>query len=59
MSAGVQLSGTLVRPQADGPVPVAIVLHGATVGRGDARLYRHLQEMLPKLGIGVLTFDRA
>jgi dipeptidyl aminopeptidase/acylaminoacyl peptidase len=57
-SNGTRLSGTLVRPPIDRPVPVVIVLHGAAVGLRDAPLYRHLQEMLPALGIAVLVYDR-
>ena len=39
--------------------PTAIVaLQGAGEGRRDSELYRHLHELLPPAGIGVVTFDR-
>jgi pimeloyl-ACP methyl ester carboxylesterase len=39
--------------------PTALVaLHGAGEGTRDYALYRHLHEVLPRAGIGVVTFDR-
>jgi pimeloyl-ACP methyl ester carboxylesterase len=39
--------------------PTALVaLHGAGEGTRDFPLYRHLHEVLPAAGIGVVTFDR-
>ncbi len=35
-----------------------VALHGAGEGTQDAELYRHLHELLPPAGIGVVTFDR-
>ena len=36
-----------------------VALHGAGAGtRDDSLLYRHLHEVLPPAGIGVVTFDR-
>lgn len=36
-----------------------VALHGASEGtRGDCFLYSHLHEVLPPVGIGVVTFDR-
>ena len=36
-----------------------VVLHGAGAGtRDNSLLYRHLHEVLPPAGIGVITFDR-
>ena len=35
-----------------------VALHGAGEGARDAELYRHLHELLPPAGIGVVTFDR-
>lgn len=35
-----------------------IALHGAGHGTRDFPLYEHLHELLPRAGIGVLTFDR-
>ena len=35
-----------------------VALHGAGEGTRDSALYRHLHELLPPAGVGVLTFDR-
>jgi pimeloyl-ACP methyl ester carboxylesterase len=35
-----------------------VALHGAGAGTRDYFLYRHLHELLPPAGIGVVTFDR-
>jgi pimeloyl-ACP methyl ester carboxylesterase len=35
-----------------------VALHGAGKGTRDGPLYRHLHELLPPVGIGVVTFDR-
>ncbi len=35
-----------------------VALHGAGAGTRDYFLYRHLHELLPDVGIGVVTFDR-
>jgi pimeloyl-ACP methyl ester carboxylesterase len=35
-----------------------VAVHGAGEGLRDAELYRHLHELLPAAGIGVVTFDR-
>src|SRR5512133_1905059 len=35
-----------------------VALHGAGEGTRDYALYRHLHEVLPPAGIGVVTFDR-
>jgi pimeloyl-ACP methyl ester carboxylesterase len=35
-----------------------VALHGAGAGTRDYFLYRHLHELLPQHGIGVVTFDR-
>jgi pimeloyl-ACP methyl ester carboxylesterase len=40
-----------------GPTAV-IALHGAGEGTRESELYRHLHELLPPAGIGVVTFDR-
>ena len=37
---------------------VIVAVHGAASGTRDHRLYRHLHEVLPPAGIGVITFDR-
>ena len=35
-----------------------VALHGASEGTREFFLYRHLHEVLPEVGIGVVTFDR-
>lgn len=51
---GVTLAATY-SPAGD----VAVVaLHGASCGDRDYFLYRHLHEVLPRAGVGVVTFDR-
>jgi pimeloyl-ACP methyl ester carboxylesterase len=35
-----------------------VALHGAGEGTRDSPVYRHLHELLPPAGIGVVTFDR-
>lgn len=37
---------------------VLVALHGAAEGTREAPLYRHLHAVLPRVGIGVVTFDR-
>ncbi len=37
---------------------VVVAVHGAGEGRRDWYLYRHLHDLLPPAGIGVVTFDR-
>jgi uncharacterized protein len=37
---------------------VIVAVHGAAEGTRDWLLYRHLHEVLPPAGIGVVTFDR-
>ena len=37
---------------------IVIAVHGAAHGTRDHPLYRHLHEVLPPAGIGVVTFDR-
>jgi len=51
---GFELAATY-RPAGDTAV---VALHGAGEGTGDSELYRHLHELLPPAGIGVVTFDR-
>jgi alpha/beta superfamily hydrolase len=35
-----------------------VALHSASGGTRDDPLYRHLHELLPPAGVGVVTFDR-
>jgi uncharacterized protein len=55
---GIELHGTLVTPPGEGPHPVVLAVHAANGGTREARLLRHLQSVLPPVGIGVLTYDR-
>jgi len=54
----VRLSGTLTAPLVRRKVPAVIVFHDASAPTRDLPLYRHLQQMLPPLGIAVFIFDR-
>lgn len=58
ISGSARLAGTLFRPPSVKRYPVVIVFHGASDPLRTAPLYRHLTEMLPRLGIGVFVFDR-
>ncbi|WP_046247043.1 alpha/beta hydrolase family protein [Hymenobacter terrenus] len=52
------LSGTLYLPRGGQVLGAVVVTHTASKPLRDAPLYRHLIEMLPPLGIAVLTYDR-
>lgn len=52
------LSGTVYLPVEGGKVSGLIVLHGAEAPKRNQKLYQHLYEGLPGMGIAVLTFDR-
>ena len=53
-SSGAMLAGSY---SAAGST-VIVALHGAGEGTRDWYLYRHLHDVLPSAGIGVVTFDR-
>src|SRR5215208_2878008 len=53
-SSGAVLVGSYTRA---GPTAI-VALHGASEGERSWYLYRHLHDVLPPAGIGVLTFDR-
>src|SRR5690606_16156568 len=55
-SHGVSLSGRLVLPEGDAPVPIIVLLQGAE--RHSARDYDALQRMLPSLGVGAFVSDK-
>jgi uncharacterized protein len=57
-SGDATLAGTLYLPSDAQAVAAVVVTHSASKPLGDAALYRHLKEMLPPLGIAVLTYDR-
>ena len=49
---------TLAASRSPGDRLMLIALHGSQPGTRDGPLYRHLHEVLPEVGIGVVTFDR-
>lgn len=57
-SGGATLSGTLHLPAGRRGLGAVVVTHTASKPLRDTPLYRHLTEMLPALGIAVLTYDR-
>jgi pimeloyl-ACP methyl ester carboxylesterase len=54
----VRLAVTLDLPDGRGPHPVLVLLHAAGAGERDFPSYRHLAQVLPARGIGVLRYDR-
>ena len=57
-SAGAQLSGTLYYPQGGKDLAAVIVFHASGEPSQDDRLYTHLKQMLPPLGVAVFVYDR-
>ncbi|HWW11318.1 MAG TPA: alpha/beta fold hydrolase [Brevundimonas sp.] len=57
-SGDAELRGTLHLPRGGRALGAVVVTHTASKPLRDAPLYRHLTEMLPPLGIAVLTYDR-
>ena len=53
-----QLSGTLYVPSVSQRVPAVVAFHGASTSTRDAPLFRHLEQMLPQLGVAVFVYDR-
>jgi uncharacterized protein len=51
-------AATLVGSYSPSGPTVVVAVHGAGEGLRDWYLYRHLHEVLPPAGIGVVTFDR-
>jgi len=52
------LRGTVYLPSTGNRLPAVVVLHHAGLPTRDAKLYRHLCEGLPAMGIAVLVYDR-
>jgi pimeloyl-ACP methyl ester carboxylesterase len=52
----VDLAGRLVLPKGNGPVPIAVLLHGAE--NTSARDFYALQRLLPAEGVGVFVYDK-
>lgn len=57
-NGSVRLAATLDLPESPGPHPVVVALHASGAGERDFASYRHLAQVLPPLGIGVVRFDR-
>jgi len=57
-SGDATLAGTLHLPKGGHTLAAVVVTHSASKPLRDAALYQHLREMLPPLGIAVLTYDR-
>jgi pimeloyl-ACP methyl ester carboxylesterase len=55
-SEGVQLSGRLVMPRGDAPVPVVVLLHGSE--DFSAVAFNSLQRRFPAEGIGAFVYDK-
>jgi uncharacterized protein len=54
--AGVMLSGRLVMPKGQGPVPVVVLVHGSE--HDSARDLYALQRLFPSEGIGAFVYDK-
>lgn len=57
-SGDATLGGTLYLPKGGQALGAVVVTHSASKPLRDALLYQHLTEMLPPLGVAVLTYDR-
>lgn len=57
-SQGARLAATLHLPAASQPIAAVVVTHGASSPLRKSPLYAHLVQMLPAMGIAVLTYDR-
>lgn len=55
---GARLAGTLYLPAGTKPRAAVIALHGAQAPLRTEPLYRHLVQILPRLGIALYLFDR-
>jgi dipeptidyl aminopeptidase/acylaminoacyl peptidase len=53
-----QLRGTLYVPSVSQRVPAVVAFHGASTPTREAPLFRHLEQMLPQLGVAVFVYDR-
>ena len=57
-NAGAELGGTLYLPRGGKALAAVVVTHAASLPLRSQPLYRHLQEMLPSLGMAVFIYDR-
>jgi len=53
---GLKLFGRLTMPRVEGPVPVAVLVHGSE--RDSAVVFNRLQYLFPANGIGVFAYDK-
>lgn len=53
---GETLAGRLVLPPGDGPVPIAVLVHGSE--GYSARTFNYFQRLFPAHGIGVFVYDK-
>lgn len=53
---GERLRGRLVLPQGDGPVPIAVIVHGSEDYSGVD--FYAAQHLFPALGVGVFVYDK-
>lgn len=56
VSHGLKLFGRLVMPKGDGPVPIAVLVHGSE--SDSAVLFNRLSYLFPANGIGVFVYDK-
>ncbi len=57
-SADREFTAKLSLPAGDGPFPAIVCLHPADDASRDHYLFRHLEAILPPVGIAVVRFDR-
>jgi len=57
-NGNARLRGTVYLPKTGNRLPAVVILHHAALPSRDAKLYRHLCEGLPAMGIAVLVYDR-
>jgi len=57
-NGNARLRGTVYLPKTGNRLPAVVILHHAGLPSRDAKLYRHLWEGLPAMGIAVLVYDR-
>src|SRR5215471_8346674 len=57
-NGNASLRGTVYLPRTGDGLPAVVILHHAALPTREARLYRHLCDGLPAMGIAVLAFDR-
>ena len=55
---GATLVGTIHLPEAEGPVPALVAVHGSSVGIRSFFLYEHLAGLLAPQGIATFIYDR-